>query len=572
MTYTDWLVLSLTLLCIVLYGIYQSRKNTGIDSYFLAGRSLPWYQVGLSVMATQASAITFISGPGQAYSDGMRFIQFYLGLPLAVIILCTSFIPNFHRLRVVTAYEYLEKRFDAKSRVLTVVLFLFLRSLSTAISIYAPSIILSTLLHLPTALTTCLIGLLVISYTVSGGAKAVSSTQFIQMLVIFSGMGLAGYEVFHLLPEGTGFMEAMHVSGTLGKLNMIDFHFDLHNRYTIWSGLIGGLFLQLSYFGTDQSQVSRYLTGSSIAESRLGLILNGFVKIPMQFLILLLGTLVFVFYQWHQPPAYFNQNELKTITLSRDKGEFNTLESKRSVLFTAKKVRLDNYISALRSGTAAEIAHTADALRAAQTTFDLNKTALRKLILKNHPGSELSDISDTNYMFLNFVLEYLPHGTIGIIIAIVFLASMGSVASACNSMAGCSVVDIYQRWFVKEASESHYLWVSRGFTIFWGIICVVFALFAGRIGNLLEAVNSLGSLFYGTILGIFFVAFYLKSIGGNAVFFAALTSECLILITSHYKWMEYLWLNVLGVILVLLFSFFLQKTIFRQSNISTDKT
>lgn len=565
MTYTDWLVLCFTLLGIVLYGIYKSRKNTGIDSYFLAGRSLPWYQVGLSVMATQASAITFIAGPGQAYSDGMRFIQFYLGLPLAVIILCTSFIPNFHRLRVVTAYEYLEKRFDAKSRVLTVVLFLFLRSLSTAISIYAPSIILSTLLHLPTQLTTCLIGLLVISYTVSGGAKAVSSTQFIQMLVIFSGMGLAGYEVFHLLPKGTGFIEAMHVSGTLGKLNVIDFHFDLHNRYTIWSGLIGGLFLQLSYFGTDQSQVGRYLTGSSIAESRLGLILNGFVKIPMQFLILLLGTLVFVFYQWQQPPAYFNQHELNLIVNSRDKGTYNDLEKKRQVLFEAKKVNLDQYILSLRAGEPHDIAHKAADLRKAQESFDQNKTSLRKMILKNHPGSELSDISDTNYMFLNFVLAYLPHGTIGMIIAIVFLASMGSVASACNSMASCSVVDIYQRWMVKNGSESHYLWVSRGFTIFWGIVCVVFALYAGRFGNLLEAVNSLGSLFYGTILGIFLVAFYIRSIQGSAIFYAAIASEALIFIAAHYKWMEYLWLNVFGALLVVLCSFFFQKTIFKQS-------
>lgn len=565
MTGTDWLVLGLTLLCIVLFGVYKSRQNTNIDSYFLAGRALPWYQVGLSVMATQASAITFISGPGQAYGDGMRFLQFYLGLPLAVIILCTSFIPNFHRLKVVTAYEYLEKRFDAKSRVLTVVLFLFLRSLSTAISIYAPSIILSTLLHLPTALTTCLIGLLVISYTVSGGAKAVASTQFIQMLVIFFGMGLAGYEVFHLLPHGTGFAEAMHISGTLGKLNMMDFHFDLHNRYTVWSGLIGGLFLQLSYFGTDQSQVGRYLTGSSIAESRLGLILNGFVKIPMQFLILLLGTLVFVFFQWKQPPAFFNQQELMHVMSGPLKPAFQQLEKERTTLFQLKKIKIDAYITALRGKDTRLTAVAAAGLQTAQGRFDANKVLLRRLILKNHPGSRLTDISDSNYMFLNFVLEYLPHGTIGMIIAIVFLASMGSVASACNSMASCSVVDIYQRWILPEASESHYLWISRGFTVFWGAICVVFALFAGKFGNLLEAVNSLGSLFYGTILGIFLVAFYLKKIAGSAVFYAALTSEVLIIIASYYNWMEYLWLNVFGVVLVVVFSFFFQKTIFKNS-------
>lgn len=565
MTATDWSVLGLTLLCIIMYGIYKSRQNTGIDSYFLAGRSLPWYQVGLSVMATQASAITFISGPGQGYADGMRFLQFYFGLPLAVIILCTSFIPNFHKLKVITAYEYLEKRFDAKSRMLTVVLFLFLRSLSTAISIYAPSIILSTLLHLPTAVTTIMIGLLVISYTVSGGAKAVSSTQFIQMLVIFFGMGLAGYEIFHLLPPGTGFSEAMHISGALGKLNILDFKFNLHNRYTLWSGLIGGLFLQLSYFGTDQSQVSRYLTGSSVGESRLGLILNGFIKIPMQFLILLLGTLVFVFFQWQKPPAFFNQNELNQIQHSAYRSDYQQLELERTKLFNDKKTILDHYVLTLRKGSTDEINLAAENLRKAEAGFDLNKTRLRKLIQKNHPGAELSDINDSNYMFLNFVLEYLPHGTIGMIIAIVFLASMGSVASACNSMASCSVVDIYQRWIRKEATEGHYLWVSRAFTVLWGLVCIVFALFAGKFGNLLEAVNSLGSLFYGTILGIFLVAFYLKKIQGNAVFTAALISETLIIITSHFNWMEYLWLNVLGVILVCFFSVLLQKTIFNRS-------
>ena len=549
MSLIDWIVLGVTLLTIVIYGVWKSGSNKNIDQYLMGGRSLPWYHVGLSVMATQASAITFLSAPGQAYSDGMRFVQFYLGLPLAMIVLCVTFVPIFHRLKVYTAYEFLEQRFDLKTRALTSFLFLIQRGLSTGITIYAPSIILSTILDINTVYTTLFIGGLVIFYTVYGGTKAVSYTQLLQMSIIFLGMFFAGVLVVTLLPKDVSFTHAIKLAGKLGRMNVIDWHFDPNNRYNIWSGVIGGFFLQLSYFGTDQSQVGRYLTGSSIGQSRLGLIMNGLLKIPMQFLILLIGVLVFAFYQFNRPPMFFNQYEVKQVKQSTYAGQYNQLENQYSAAFEQRKNKADDLIKAFNSKNQAQITQAQDALKIAdKQSGDIRKQAIAVMKKNNAKANE----DDTNYVFLNFVTHYLPRGLIGVLIAIIFLASMGSTASALNSLASTSVVDIYKRIINPGASDKNYLNASRLATIFWGLVCVLMALYASKVGNLLEYVNKLGSYIYGTILGVFVVAFYLKKIRGTAVFIAAIITELLIIILGNFELVAYLWLNAIGCFLVII--------------------
>jgi len=549
MSLIDWIVLALTLFAIVAYGLWKSGRNQNIDQFLVGDRSMPWYTVGLSVIATQASAITFLSAPGQAYSDGMRFVQFYFGLPLAMIVLCITFVPMFSRLKVYTAYEFLENRFDLKTRALTAMLFLIQRGLSTGITIYAPSIILSTILGINTVYTTLFIGGLVIFYTVYGGTKAVSYTQLLQMSIIFLGMFLAGVMVVNLLPDGVGFTKALHLAGKLGRMNVIDWKFDPANRYNVWSGLIGGFFLQLSYFGTDQSQVGRYLTGSSIGQSRMGLIMNGLIKIPMQFLILLIGVLVFAFYQFHQPPLFFNQYEVKQVKSGQYAGQYNDLEEQYSAAFQQKKITADELSKALESKNADQI----DKARINLKNADASEMAIRKsaidLMKKNN---KKADTDDTNYVFLNFVTHFLPKGLIGLLIAIVFLASMGSTASALNSLASTTVVDIYKRVIKPNASDKAYLNASRLATVFWGLVCIVMALYAAKLGNLLEAVNKLGSFIYGTILGVFVVAFYLKKIKGTAVFIAAIITEIIICIMGFYEVIAYLWLNAIGCFLVII--------------------
>jgi SSS family transporter len=542
MSLPDWIVLGVTLLAIVIYGVWKSGKNQNIDQFLVGGRSMPWYTVGLSVMATQASAITFLSAPGQAYSDGMRFVQFYFGLPLAMIVLCITFVPIFSRLKVYTAYEFLEQRFDLKTRALTSFLFLIQRGLSTGITIYAPSIILSTILNINTVYTTLFIGGLVIFYTVYGGTKAVSYTQLLQMSIIFSGMFLAGLVVVSLLPSGVGFTKALHLAGKLGRMNVIDWKFDINNRYTVWSGLIGGFFLQLSYFGTDQSQVGRYLTGSSVGQSRLGLIMNGLIKIPMQFMILLIGILVFAFYQ-------FNRYEVQQVKEGKYATQYQQLEGQYSTAFQQKKIRADELSQALDSKDSSKINEASNALKHA----DAQQMVIRKdaIALMKKTNSK-ADTDDTNYVFLNFVTHYLPRGLIGLLIAIVFLASMGSTASALNSLASTSVVDIYKRIINPGASDKNYLLASRLATIFWGLVCIVMALYASKMGNLLEAVNKLGSYIYGTILGVFVVAFYLKKIRGTSVFIAAVLTEIIICIMGYYQVIAYLWLNAIGCILLII--------------------
>jgi SSS family solute:Na+ symporter len=556
MSYIDWTVLCLTLLAIVGYGVYKSRGAQSMDAYLLGNQSLPWYTVGLSVMATQASAITFLSAPGLAYSSGMSFVQFYFGLPLAMIVLCITFVPIFHRLRVYTAYEYLEQRFDLNTRALTAFLFLIQRGLSTGITIYAPSIILSTILNIDTVYTTLFIGSLVVFYTVYGGTKAVSYTQLLQMSIIFCGLFAAGIMVVHLLPETVGFEKAISIAGKMGRTNAIDFTLDLKNPYTVWSGLIGGFFLQLSYFGTDQSQVGRYLTGASVNQSRLGLLMNGLVKIPMQFLILLIGVLVFTFYQYNKAPLFFNSYELNKLEKSAYKPELDKIKASHEEAFRKKKqevIKLDHALDAKDK-------HAIDLQRIAVKKADEEAKSIRKtlteLMVKNDKNAS---VNDNNYIFLSFVTQYLSKGLIGLLVAIIFLASMGSTASALNSLASTSVVDIYKRLMNKEADDQQYVKASRWATLIWGTICIVMALYTSKIGNLLEAVNILGSFIYGTILGVFVVAFYFKKVGGKAVFYAAILTEVIICICGYKEVVAYLWLNLIGCVMVVVFALIFQQ-------------
>lgn len=565
MSVIDWVILCATILFIVVYGIWKSRGTKNINGYLLADRQLPWYHIGLSVMATQASAITFLSAPGQGYSDGMRFVQFYFGLPLAMIVLCITFVPIFHRLNVFTAYEYLEKRFDIKTRALTAFLFLIQRGISTGITIYAPSLVLSTILNLNISYTTVFIGSVVILYTVYGGTKAVSYTQLLQMCIIFSGLFFAAYMLIRLLPENIGFIDALHVAGKMGKLNAIDTTFDLNNRYNIWSGIIGGFFLQLSYFGTDQSQVGRYLTGKSIGQSRLGLIMNGLIKIPMQFFILLIGTLVFAFYQFNKPPVFFNPVEVHIIENSAYKQEYKALEKDFEKNHTEKLQHVNTLVNTLREDNQEAIdAEVMDLQNAEKKGQEIRKSAIN-LMQKNNPDA---DINDTNYIFLDFVTRHLPVGLVGLIIAIIFLASMGSTASGINSLVSTTVVDVYKRLIHKTGDDKKYLSASRWSTIGWGLFCIVVALYSSKLGNLIEAVNILGSLFYGTILGIFVVAFYLKRIGGTAVFYAAIAAEVCIVIAWAIDLTAFLWLNVIGCVLVMLFSMILQPFLKKPSKVT----
>lgn len=556
----DWIVLAVTLMFIVLYGVWKSRNTKNISGYLLADRQLPWYHVGLSVMATQASAITFLSAPGQAYTDGVRFVQFYFGLPLAMIVLCITFVPIFHKLNVYTAYEYLEKRFDIKTRTFTAFLFLLQRGISTGITIYAPSIVLSTILHIDIFYTTIIMSVLVIFYTVYGGTKAVSHTQVLQMIIIFSGLIIAAIVVVQLLPANVGFNDALHVAGKMDRANAIDTKFDLSNRYNIWSGIIGGFFLQLSYFGTDQSQVGRYLTGKSIAQSRLGLLMNGMLKIPMQFGILLIGTLVFAFYQFHEPPLFFNETEVKNIQNSEYASQYAVLEEDFNTIHLQKQEKVHALVAAQKSKDEAAV----DALRADLQNSIHQEDAIKKeatqLMKLNNPDA---DTDDSNYVFLSFVIKYLPTGLVGLLIAIIFLAAMGATAGGLNSLASTTYVDFVKRFSRKEKTEKQELLYSRIATVLWGIFALFVALFAGEMGSLIEAVNVLGSLFYGTILGIFVAAFYFKKLNGTAVFIGAVIAEIFVVIAWRLDLFAFLWLNLIGCVLVIVFAW-LAQTFFMQ--------
>lgn len=554
MSTADWLVLAGTLLSIVIYGVYRNRQQKNLDAYLLGNKSLNWWRVGFSVMATQASAITFLSAPGLAYTDGMRFVQFYFGLPLAMIFICVFFLPIYHRLKVYTAYEYLESRFDLKTRSLTALLFLTQRGLAAGITIYAPSIVLSSLLGWNIYWTNLFMGGLVILYTVSGGSKAVSLTQLQQLFVIFTGMFVAGYMAVKLLPDDTGFTDALMVAGSMGKTHVITTGFDWNDRYNIWSGLIGGFFLALSYFGTDQSQVGRYLSGKSLGEMRSGLLMNGMLKIPMQFLILLIGALVFAFYQFHPAPVFFNNRELQKVRTSDQAAAFSEIEKQQQQLSVLREEKSHELIRAIHEGDEQLEKTAKEDLKQLDAKGKQLRSDAIAIIKKSNPAA---DTNDTNYIFLNFVLEYLPHGLIGLLIALVFCASWNSTTAELSSLASTTVVDIYKRSVNRSASDGHYVFASRVATVFWGFFAIAVAMIANQLGSLIEAVNILGSLFYGTILGVFLTAFFLKRVSGHAVFAAAIFSELIIILLYFSNAVAFLWLNMIGCALVMFTSLLL---------------
>lgn len=563
MSNIDWFVLAFTIISIVVYGIWKSRGTRTIDTFLLADRKFNGWYVGFSVMATQASAITFLSTPGQGFTDGLRFVQFYFGLPLAMIAICIWFIPVYKSLNVFTAYEFLEKRFDRRIRLLTSALFLLQRALSTGITIYAPALVLSTILNTDILSTTVLTGCLVILYTVYGGTKAVSHTQLLQMTIIFAGLILAAVLIVNQLPTQVGFMDALHLAGKMQKLQAIDLNFDINNRYNIWSGIIGGFFLQLSYFGTDQSQVGRYLTGSSESQSRWGLIMNGFLKIPMQFLILLMGVLVYICYIFYTPPVFFNKVALDEVKQMHP-AAIQQLQIQFDSNHKQKKETAFVLVDNMQHNDTAAIAFNVERINRLESYNNSIRDSVKLLIKQNQ---KISDSNDGNYIFLSFVMSYLPQGLIGLLIAIIFLSAMGATASGLNALTSTCIVDFYKPFF-SDASPSHYLKASRWVTFAWGIFCIVTALYASRLGNLIEAVNIMGSLFYGTILGIFCVAFFCKWVGSIAVFYAAVLTEIIVVATWWYDVMAFLWLNVLGCLWVVLFAIFIERII-KLSNIKS---
>lgn len=563
MSTLDWIVLFGTLTLIAGYGIYKTYGPKSFDSYLRGRNSSNWWTIGLSIMATQASAITFLSTPGQAYQDGMRFIQFYFGLPIAMIIISVVFIPMYYKLKVYTAYEYLEDRFDLKTRTLAAILFIIQRGLAAGITIYAPAIILSTLLGWNLTLTNILIGTVVIVYTVSGGTEAVSITQKQQMAVMMGGMVLAGVIVIQMLP--ISFQEALHVAGKMDKLNIINLEFDVADRYNVWSGMTAAVFLFLSYFGTDQSQVQRYLSGQTLTQSRIGLIMNGFLKIPMQFIILFIGVMVFVFYQFYQPPVVFNTVQTDNLRESEYADDFAKLEEEYSSNFDESKASYMEMLSAIDVKDEAkenQIRTELGELKAEQVEI---RDEVKALIVQNDPTAETRD---TDYVFMRFVMDNLPQGIIGLLFAVIFSAAMSSTASELNALGSTTTVDLYKRSVKKEATDSHYLFSSKLFTAFWGLGAILFATYASLFENLIQAVNLLGSLFYGTILGIFMVGFFIKWVKGRAVFISALLSEALILVIHFrngeglfgFHWdIGFLWYNAIGCLAVMLFAMIIQK-------------
>ncbi len=547
----DWVVLIISLVFIVAYGLWKGRGSKNIQGYLLADRQMRWFPILLSIMATQASAITFLSAPGQAYVDGVRFVQFYLGLPLAMIVLSITAIPLYHKLKIYTAYEFLEDRFDLKTRSLAALLFLTQRGLAAGLTIYAPSLILSVLLGWNLYLTNFIIGSLVIIYTTSGGTKAVNWTHFQQMMIITAGIIIAFMVILKLLLNDISFLHIMKTAGKMGRLNALDFTFDLSNRYTFWSGIIGGFFLQLSYFGTDQSQVQRYLTGKSITQSRLALLMNGIVKIPMQFSILFMGALLFIFYQFQTPHIFFNSVEVKSIQNSEYKNDFKALEQQYQEIAYLKRQEVKKLVKAFETENQFLINSSNQKIEQLQNRAEVIRNEAISLMQENNPKM---DPSDTNYIFLSFVLQFMPMGLIGLILAMIFAASMSSTASELNALASTTVVDIYRRVIKKDASEGHYLVISKLVTFIWGLYAILLAESVSRLGSLIEAVNIVGSLFYGTILGIFLVGFYIKSIRGTATFLAAIVSEIIVLACFFLTGISFLWYNVVGCLSVIMFS------------------
>ena len=559
----DWIVLVITLLFIVIYGVWKTKGSTkNVEDYILGNNETPWWTIGLSVMATQASAITFLSTPGQAYHDGMGFVQFYFGLPIAMVVICITFIPIYHKLKVFTAYEYLEQRFDLKTRSLAAILFLVQRGLGTGITIYAPSIILSSILGWNLTHLNIIIGTLVIIYTFSGGTKAVNVTQKYQMFVIMFGMFVTFFLILHLLPNDMTFGNALHIAGANDKMNIVDFSFDPETRYTFWSGITGGFFLALSYFGTDQSQVGRYLSGKSVRESQMGLIMNGFLKVPMQFFILLIGVMVFVFFQFNPVPLNFNPNNKIAIEKSIYKTEYHQLE-KQLVNLSEEKTEFNLlYIDHLNQNYDNPILRR-KLIALSNKENDLRDQA-KELISK---ADDKAETNDKDYVFINFILNYLPKGLIGLLLAVILSAAMSSTASGLTALASTTAIDIYKRNLKSPKSEKHYVNATKLFTVFWGIIAILFACVGTLFENLIQLVNIVGSVFYGTVLGIFLVGFYIKYIRAKAIFWGAIGSQITIFYIFYLDIVSFLWLNFIGAVLTILVSLFLQTFIFRSKKI-----
>ena len=547
MSSIDWIILLTTLLVIVFYGIYKSREQKSLNSYLLDSNSAKWYTVGLSVMATQASAITFLSTPGQAFADGMKFVQFYFGLPIAMVIICLYFIPRYKQLKVYTAYEFLENRFDLNTRLLTSCLFLVQRGLAAGITIYAPAIVLSSVLNVSLNSMVLIIGGLVILYTVLGGTRAVNVTQKYQMLIIFVGLFIAFFIILNKLPEGTSFTDSLALAGANGKMQVLDFSFDLNDRYTFWTGIIGGSFLALSYFGTDQSQVQRYLTGESIAQSRYGLLFNGFFKVPMQFFILLVGIMVFVFYQYNSSPIFFNAQVDQQMITSEKSQEYLTITKSYE---EAQQERMD-ILGSQSSFDNSQIA----AIAQLNNQIDGLRSDAKQLIKDTLPNVESND---KDYVFIYFILNNLPKGLIGLLLAVFFCAAMSSTASELNALASTSLIDIYKRVINPNLSDAAYVGVAKGLTVFWGLTAILFASVASLFENLIQFVNIIGSLFYGTILGIFLVAFFFKRVGAKSVFIAAIITEITIIYIYSQDWVAFLWLNLIGSVLVILLALLIE--------------
>jgi len=555
----DWIVLIGTLVFIVSFGVYKTRGIDKVQDYLRGGNESHWWTIGISVMATQASAITFLSTPGQAYHDGMGFVQFYFGLPIAMVIICIVFIPIYYRLKVYTAYEYLESRFDLKTRMLTAILFLIQRGLAAGITIFAPAIILSAVLGWNLNVLTVLIGVLVIIYTVSGGTKAVNVTQKQQMAVMFTGMLIAFLLIVSYLPENISFTNALQIAGANGKLDVLDFSFDFNNRYTFWSGIIGGTFLALSYFGTDQSQVQRYLTGRSVREMQLGLIFNGILKVPMQFFILLVGVMVFVFYQFNLAPLNFNPSAERAVLSSEYSGEYKKLMLNNELIQEQEKETTIRYGNSLGQPSLEEKNIYKTRMLELKTLEDSNRKQAKTLIAAT--GKDV-ETNDKDYVFIHFILNNLPRGLIGLLLAVILSAAMSSTASELNALGSTTTIDLYKRNLKVEKSEEHYVKISKWFTFGWGLIAITLASFANLFDNLIQLVNIIGSIFYGNVLGIFLLAFFIKYVQSNAVFIAAVITQILVILAYYFEIMEYLWLNLLGCFLVMILAFLLQTFIY----------
>lgn len=548
----DWIVLSVTILFIVGFGVYKTRKSGNVKDFIKGGNDTKWWTIGLSVMATQASAITFLSTPGQAFHDGMGFVQFYFGLPIAMVIICLVFIPIYYRLNVYTAYEYLETRFDLKTRSLAAILFLIQRGLAAGITIYAPAIILSYVLGWDLIILNICIGVLVIIYTVSGGTKAVNVTQKQQMIIIFAGMLTAFYLIMQYMPDGITFEKALDIAGANDKMKVLDFSFDLSNRYTVWTGFLGGTFLMLSYFGTDQSQVQRYLSGKSLRESQLGLLFNGLLKVPMQFFILLVGVMVFVFYQFNASPLNFNPKAKEAIINSKYATEYKALESQHVQIENQKKTLLLDGVQDSERALIRELNKKDRAL----------KEKAKEIIAKADSNVQTND---KDYVFIHFILTRLPRGIIGLLLAVILAAAMSSTASELNALASTTTIDIYKRNVSRGRSEKHYVHASKWLTFTWGILAILIACFADLFDNLIQLVNIIGSVFYGNVLGIFLLAFFIKYVKGTAVFTAAIITQLIIFAIYFMDILPYLWLNLIGCVIVMILAIFIQS-VTRENN------